>query len=462
MFIWVLVGNWISTVNYGSERNQMLKLIFFILLISVVLNAYSNIEEFTREYTYNASENDSKVTARKSAMQQLQSIVIQEVGIQIQSNFSNKEILRHDDFVREIKIQQESFSHAFTKTKILEEKWDGENFYIKAIITVDTDNLSQKIKSVYDKEVVEVDTCDTKSKKVLNLLKKSRSDQAIKELVTLSKENSFDWECNYWQYQIMKSFSKTLTDNEGYRNNLFNVIEKAETPLIANELVTSVLQYALKIKPLSDEEWRIVKNNILSTSSAHIKSIVSAFIVNTKNPVKIKNNVEEKLESRKQEYSSLNQKMSELVFEAKNGSFLNRDSITNTNLVLHIIRSSMQLQPKLAYNYFVTNVKKFDQSQKNSLISPVIKRYKNHKNKESYHMIELLISNIEINYRASKLLYPLFEDMEKMYSQGTHSKFYDFSVLINEHKNVVEKVLSLVKINKDIKIGFSEKYKIQL
>lgn len=46
------------------------------------------VEVFEREYTYNASENDSKVSARKAAMLQLQSLLIQEVGVQVQSSFS--------------------------------------------------------------------------------------------------------------------------------------------------------------------------------------------------------------------------------------------------------------------------------------------------------------------------------------------------------------------------------------
>ena len=51
-----------------------------LLLVLVSTPLWASIEVFEREYTYNASENDSKVSARKAAMQQLQTLVIQEVG----------------------------------------------------------------------------------------------------------------------------------------------------------------------------------------------------------------------------------------------------------------------------------------------------------------------------------------------------------------------------------------------
>ena len=127
---------------------MMYRLVIFLLL-SIAMNAYSEVKEFTRDYTYRASDNNSKVSARKAAMQQLQSLVIQEVGVQVKSSFTNQETLNNDEFTRQVQVNYQSFSQALTKTKILEQSWNGEQFYLKALITVDTDNLIDRIKTIY-------------------------------------------------------------------------------------------------------------------------------------------------------------------------------------------------------------------------------------------------------------------------------------------------------------------------
>ena len=89
---------------------------------------------FVRDYTYNASENDSKVSARTAALEQLQRAAIEEVGVQVESSVvSNKSVVQ-GKLKEEMLLNFKLFSQALTKTKILEEKWNGESFYLKAEI----------------------------------------------------------------------------------------------------------------------------------------------------------------------------------------------------------------------------------------------------------------------------------------------------------------------------------------
>jgi len=100
-----------STINVPSSKNDKI---------------------FIREYKYNASDTDSKVSSRKKAIAQLKSILSEEVGVHIQSSFEIKQT-SHNKYVKK-EINQ--LSASITKLKILEEKWNGVTYYIKASVKI--------------------------------------------------------------------------------------------------------------------------------------------------------------------------------------------------------------------------------------------------------------------------------------------------------------------------------------
>ena len=100
-----------STINVPSSKNDKI---------------------FIREYKYNASDTDSKVSSRKKAIAQLKSILSEEVGVHIQSSFDVKQT-SHNKYVKK-EINQ--LSASITKLKILEEKWNGVTYYIKASVKI--------------------------------------------------------------------------------------------------------------------------------------------------------------------------------------------------------------------------------------------------------------------------------------------------------------------------------------
>jgi hypothetical protein len=91
-----------------------------------------NDKIFIREYKYNASDTDSKVSSRKKAIAQLKSILSEEVGVHIQSNFEIKQNSHNKYVKREIN----QLSSSITKLKILKEKWNGVTYYIKASVKI--------------------------------------------------------------------------------------------------------------------------------------------------------------------------------------------------------------------------------------------------------------------------------------------------------------------------------------
>jgi hypothetical protein len=91
---------------------------------------------FIREYTYNASDTDSKVSSRKKAITQLKSILSEEVGVHIESSFEIKTTTKNNINNKYVKSEIHQLSANITKLKILDEKWNGVRYYIKASVKI--------------------------------------------------------------------------------------------------------------------------------------------------------------------------------------------------------------------------------------------------------------------------------------------------------------------------------------
>ena len=103
---------------------------------------------FEREYTYRASELDSKISCRIITISQLRSMLLNEIGVYVES----ESILKTSDvsgkFSQDFVENIATISVGITKLEVLEESWNGEIFWMKASITVDKNSLEQSLKQV--------------------------------------------------------------------------------------------------------------------------------------------------------------------------------------------------------------------------------------------------------------------------------------------------------------------------
>ncbi len=126
-----------------------------ILLIALFVNAEN--KTFIREYTYQASESDSKISARNQAMSEVKKLLLEELGVYVESyvNYTIEERQGHitKDFItNEIK----QLSVGITETKILEEKWNGEQYYVRAEIVADPTDVVRQINQTLEKRQSDV------------------------------------------------------------------------------------------------------------------------------------------------------------------------------------------------------------------------------------------------------------------------------------------------------------------
>ena len=118
---------------------------FILLLIAISCYSFSEEKYFVREYKYTAGESDSKITAREKAIKEVKTLLLEELGTYVESyvNYNVKEVdkINTSFFNQEIN----TMSAGITETKILEENWNGYEFYIKAQIKADPNEVVRRI-----------------------------------------------------------------------------------------------------------------------------------------------------------------------------------------------------------------------------------------------------------------------------------------------------------------------------
>ena len=122
-----------------------------ILLTAITILAaavYGNAESrtFVREYYYQAGESDSKISSRTKALTEVKRLLLEEIGVYLESYINYSEVQNEDRISNQfLKKEIEQISAGITETSILEENWTGVEYYIKAEITVDPDDVIRQL-----------------------------------------------------------------------------------------------------------------------------------------------------------------------------------------------------------------------------------------------------------------------------------------------------------------------------
>ncbi len=128
---------------------------------------------YVRDYTYQASELDSKVSSRTIALEQVKRLLLEEVGTYLMSETVVK------DF-EVTKDQVISFTAGIVSAVILEENWDGKLYFLRAKLSAETDDLVRGIRRIQQNEGLGTlwEEATVQRGKVLQELAKMRSESA--------------------------------------------------------------------------------------------------------------------------------------------------------------------------------------------------------------------------------------------------------------------------------------------
>ncbi len=150
-----------------------------IILMSIVcsVSVFAQMKEFVRDYTYQAGEDDSKRSSRTRAIAEVKRALLEELGTYVESTTEVENYMLTKDEITAI-------TAGITQLTIIEEKWDGLTFYIKALIKADGDDVEKRIKSLVQErsKIKELEDTMLRERTALEQAKKLQEElKAVKE-----------------------------------------------------------------------------------------------------------------------------------------------------------------------------------------------------------------------------------------------------------------------------------------
>jgi len=238
--------------------------LFFILSFNLIAQE----KTFIREFTYNASDLDSKVSCRAIAIKELRALLLNEIRVYVESEriLTTSEV--DDKFSQDFVENISTYSAGVTKLNILEETWNGKTFWMKASITINKKSLEESLKQLI-----------TDRQKIKELEQtKQKLEASETEIARINKELEENKSANL--KDIAEKYNteiKKLVAIEYYKNG--------NDKLFRNDFSGAIIDYSIAIK--SDSFYvnpynnRGIAYNKLGDNNAAIKDFTSAIRIET-------------------------------------------------------------------------------------------------------------------------------------------------------------------------------------
>jgi len=160
-------------------------LIAFIAILIIPSPTPAATKTFIKEYTYQASDFDSKMSSRTIALEQVKRLLLEEVGTYLTSETDVKDFQLTKDKIT-------TLSAGVIQTEILTEKWDGKTYYLKARVSIDPQEVARLIEGLKsDREKSkQLEETNRKVDEALRRIKELQ-DELAKGRPTEKKQNEY-------------------------------------------------------------------------------------------------------------------------------------------------------------------------------------------------------------------------------------------------------------------------------
>ncbi|MDD3817433.1 MAG: hypothetical protein PHI89_05035 [Thiovulaceae bacterium] len=233
----------------------------FFLFLSAVFSLHAIT--LTKEYTYAASENDSKASAKAQALKILKNLTIEELGSGMATRFSSDEKIQNDAIEKELHSSVKSFTAAFLQTKILDESWDGTNYRIK--VQIDVDDAGLYTKTLLHFKALQAQALGKELEKMLeDISTKEKRDAFIEKAITLEFGETLGFTLHR---KTLRVFSYHKIYDERYRNFLLKTLETITYPSW-DERTDAILSYLQNDRPYDAKEREILLKILENTEVA--------------------------------------------------------------------------------------------------------------------------------------------------------------------------------------------------
>ncbi|NLA41822.1 MAG: tetratricopeptide repeat protein [Smithella sp.] len=145
--------------------------ITFLLVLFIPQITAAETKTFIKEYTYQASDEDSKNSCRVISLREVKRLLLEELGTYLESETEVKDFQLTRDQITVL-------TAGIVQTELVEEKWDGRTYWLKAKIKADSNDVVKAIDTLRQ---------DRQKTKELEEIKK-KSDALLKENERLRRE----------------------------------------------------------------------------------------------------------------------------------------------------------------------------------------------------------------------------------------------------------------------------------
>ena len=203
----------------NSSNNHRLRnfLLYSFSILMVSLSTDISIAKqvtFERDYTYQASEYDSKVSCRVNALEQVKRLLLEELGTYLES--------RTD--VRDFKLTKDqiiTLTAGIVRTEVVKETWDGKSYWLKARIEADPDEVIKSVDSLRKdhQKTTELEETRRKAAEYLKEMERLKSELALAK-GDIKKQGQYneavkglsatDWFKKGYAYHVAKEYQDAI------------------------------------------------------------------------------------------------------------------------------------------------------------------------------------------------------------------------------------------------------------
>jgi tetratricopeptide (TPR) repeat protein len=196
------------------SKKKFAYIILFVLVSLFSSPAHAKMQTFIKDYTYLASDADSKLSCRTIALEQVKKLLLEEIGSYIisETQVINSQLTRD---------QITALTAGVVKTEIISESWNGRRYYLKAKIVADPAEVSKSVQKLSNNKQMSKELEDAQKrvndglkeierlKKELATAKDSKQNQ-IEYTKTINTLSANDWQQKGYELEKDKNYKEAI------------------------------------------------------------------------------------------------------------------------------------------------------------------------------------------------------------------------------------------------------------
>ncbi len=190
-----------------KSRNHMLPACAAVFLF-MTTPVFAEVRTFEKEYTYQATEDDSRNSSRTIALREVKRLLLEEMGTFLESASEVKNFQLTKD-------QITILTAGSVKTEIVAEKWDGRTYWLRARIAADSGEVIKSIDALRQDrgKTKELEEVRRQSQELL------RQNERLREELGAAKGENREikkaaYEKNIKQLTALEWFEKVYSSND--------------------------------------------------------------------------------------------------------------------------------------------------------------------------------------------------------------------------------------------------------